>query len=162
MKRPLRLLRWAVSTAAFIACLLIATLWVRSYYSLDWVVLEWPGPSRLIVDSGHGSTKLQWSATYRGRLGLRRSSFSTFAVVDLMPVLPPESAESIGWTLPEWTRPLRSVSFSHEHVRLPDWTLMLAAAVIGAAPWLRWRFSVRGVLVLMAFIAAMFAVLIFE
>jgi hypothetical protein len=40
--------------------------------------------------------------------------------------------------------------------------LMLACATIGAAPWLRWRFSIRGVLVLMAFVAAMFAILVFE
>jgi hypothetical protein len=40
--------------------------------------------------------------------------------------------------------------------------VMLACAAVGIAPWLRWRFSVRGVLVLMAFIAAMFAILIFE
>jgi hypothetical protein len=151
-------LRRAVSIVAFTACLLFGALWVRSYYSLDWVVLEWPGPSRLIVDSTRGRTTIQWSLAY-GRLGFHHSTYSDLETFLLEPLTPPEST---GWTLPAWTQPLRTVSLAHDCLRLPHWILMLAAAVIGVAPWLHWRFSIRGVLVLMAFLAAMFAILIFE
>jgi hypothetical protein len=57
---------------------------------------------------------------------------------------------------------VRGVRLSWESILFPHWLLMLSCALIGAAPWLRWRFSVRGMLVLMAFLAAMFAILIFE
>jgi hypothetical protein len=59
-------------------------------------------------------------------------------------------------------RNLRQIRIYHHYPIFPHWVLMLACALIGAVPWLRWRFRIRGVLVLMAFLAAMFAILVFE
>jgi hypothetical protein len=91
-------------------------------------------------------------------------------------LFPSRRGQVLSWELrsnPDYTLPpgeqadlLRSLRLIRvvrgKSVALPHWVLMLACAVVGAAPWLRWRFSVRGVLVLMAFIAAMFAILVFE
>jgi hypothetical protein len=149
MKRPLRVLRWAVSIVAFTACLLMGVLWVRSYWRADQFVLPLSASRAFMAVSLGGATS--W------RLGPWRPNWSQS--MEITSVSP--GVLTLGRAV-DWMGNLRNARFSRESMRLPHWMLILACALIGAAPWMRWRFSVRGVLVLMVFLAAMFAILIFE
>jgi hypothetical protein len=45
-------------------------------------------------------------------------------------------------------------------IRLPYWLLALIAAILGALPWLRWRFSLRTMLIGMTVVAALLGALV--
>jgi hypothetical protein len=61
---------------------------------------------------------------------------------------------------PPYLLKLRQVSLSQDSFMIPHWTWMAAFGLIGAAPWLRWRFSLRGLLIVTAVAAVLFAVII--
>jgi hypothetical protein len=151
MKRLLRIQRWAVSVVAFTACLLVGVLWVRSYWRAESATIPRHGTQVFIIFSHQGS--MAWYTRFHERRG-QMLSWDLRSNPDYS--LPSgEEAELLrNLRLIRWVR--------SKSITLPHWAVMLACAAIGAAPWLRWQFSVRGVLVLMAFIAAMFAILVFE
>jgi hypothetical protein len=149
--RALKLTRWTVSVVAFTACLLIGALWVRSYWRLEFATIPRRGTQVFILHSHQGS------ATWYTRFHVRRGKYLSWDLYSA-PIGPPFNGEQ-----PDLWYNLRLVRVvSGKSVKLPHWVVMLTCATIGAAPWLRWRVSIRGVLVLMAFVAAMFAILRFE
>jgi hypothetical protein len=151
MTRPLRILRWAVSIVGVMGVVLFGVLWVRSYWRVEFATIPRRGAQVFIIHSHEGSM------TWYTRFHVRRGELLSWDLYSA-PIGPPFNGEQ-----PDLLHNLRLVRVvSGKSVKLPHWVVMLACAAIGAAPWLRWRFSVRGVLVLMAFIAAMFAILIFE
>jgi hypothetical protein len=151
MTRSLRILRWAVSLVGVIGVALFGVFWVRSYWRADSATIPRRGTQVFIIFSNQGS--MAWYTRFHERRGQKLSW---------------ELRSNPGYILPpgeqaDLSRNLRLIRVVRgKSVTLPHWVLMLACAIVGAAPWLRWRFSVRGVLVFMAFIAAMFAILIFE
>jgi hypothetical protein len=146
-----QLLRWAVSVAAFTVCLLVGVLWVRSYWRAESATIPRRGTQVFIILSREGSTS--WYTRFSERRG-QLLSWDLWSA----PLAPPIIREQ-----PDLWHNLRLVRIvPGKSVVLPHWIVMLVCGLIGVAPWLRWRFSVRGVLVLMAFLAAMFAILIFE
>jgi hypothetical protein len=155
--RALKILRWAISIVALTACLLSGALWVRSY---------WWGDDFIGTSSRKIGTSIlrqrQWTVvSVEGRTiwdGFpfpRRGTawrVESSSLAPRPPRMPPR----------DLVRNLRQIRIYHHYPIFPHWVPMIACALIGAVPWLRWRFNIRGVLVLMAFIAAMFAILVFE
>jgi hypothetical protein len=141
--RALKLLRCTVSVVAFTACLLLGLLWVRSYWQAD-DIFSMPS-HRQVVHSMIGSLGFIDSPDgWRFRI-------ESESVVDLTEGLEIDRIRALRW-----------VRLSGRVRVTPHWFWMVLFGAVGAAPWMRWRFSVRGVLVLMAFLAAMFAILVFE
>jgi hypothetical protein len=118
-------------------------LWMRSYWRAD-DIFSMPSHRQVVhsmigsiafIDSPHG-----W-----------RYKVESESVADLTEGLEINRLRNLRW-----------VRLSGRVKVTPHWFWMILFGVAGAAPWLRWRFSVRGVVVLMAFVATMFAILILE
>jgi hypothetical protein len=132
--RKLRI-AWAVGCG--IACLLLIALWVRSYTALE----SWQGRA------GGGVAHIQMA---RGRVvyfklsrlhdpGYYRVPFKNFGATTELerPIVGSMTrCKVLGKTMPIFV--------------LPFWSLALCiaiAAAINVAPWLRWRFSLRTLLI---------------
>jgi hypothetical protein len=156
MARPriLRFLRIAVSAAFGILCLLLIPLWVRSYWWRDEII-------------GHISeTRLVECNSVSGTLALGTS---------VWPSLPPPYTDYVPWKVgsfrvdeegetwfagerlnSNWEFYLAVPPNQESAVFAPHWFLVLLAAALAIAPWikeLKWRFSLRTLLLAMTLVA---------
>jgi hypothetical protein len=126
----LRYLRIAVSAACLIACVLLTTLWVRSYWWFD------------SLDTG--KTPVGWSVdTFQGQFPIQRQQLSSNPYWDFRsdPVLVKHTDEG-----PSFLGFYLDGSLSDWVVFVPFWFPVLVTAILGilaALPWIRWRFSLR-------------------
>jgi hypothetical protein len=118
-------------TAAFgILCVLLIALWVRSYDRLDNVTWVYDPPHAVRIFSWPGSV----------------------CVVLLYNVDPSEPIFgcTIGVDTIEWYTNYRIATASTKNafgVHLPYWMLLLGCSTIGGVPIVKWRFSVRSLLI---------------
>jgi hypothetical protein len=138
MKPVFRYLRIAFSATCLIVCVLLIVLWLRSYWRDDSVsycnASVWIG-----VDSKRGLGGLLWTKMDQ-----------------------PPPADLAGWRVR--SLPLR---VDNPYVKFPRWhwdkqsgiiwipigLLVLASTALAAVPWLRWRFSLRTLLIAMTLVA---------
>ena len=146
----MRILRWAVSLLGVMGVVLFGVLWVRSIWWFDELSIPLRGNRRI------------WGTSIKGGIacGVEPGASSSEGIVAY-------AFPSDMWPEADWRQLARRVHFSNIDfsivtVLFPHWLMMLAFGVIAAAPWLRWRFSVRGVLAFMAFVAVLFAVVELE
>jgi hypothetical protein len=136
----LNYLRIAVTAICFSACVLLVALWVRSYWWTD--IVTWGlanGPGYMF---GSSSGELS-AARFRSRDG----------------------AVSLGWHA--WTNPADgkrawSTSKSSNFIgirygtfftAIPQWFVVTACAAAASAPWMRWRFRLRTLLIATTLVA---------
>jgi len=136
-----KFLRIAVTALSLAACLTIVTFWVRSKSTRDVVYGWFPFPGYLQLDSNRSCIKLianlehqdaSWKFDSSPLEALLRSWY--FSVV---------SHPDYGWWL---------------DLTVPHWLPALLFAMLAAAPWMKWRFTVRGVLVATTIVAAILGV----
>jgi hypothetical protein len=133
-----RKLRIAWSVAWGVVAMLLCVLWVRSRYTFDFVNVPLPGTSGLYVMSREGG------------LG-----FLVGQVRDVWSIgtLPPPSPIS---SLP-YKRALGFLQYLKTagaiRVRAPHLLFLLLSAAAISAPWLRWRFSLRTLLIATTLVA---------
>jgi hypothetical protein len=159
MNRPhiLRLLRIAVSVVCLGACALTIAVWVRHFG----VRLDQRKP---ILEVGN-------FAVYSSR-GLILAMKAPFVEID------PTYAARVSYVIPRRFQvtpsepPIRDPNMSQGGVRVaiwsrgiwaiqaPCWLLVIITAVIGAAPWLRWSFSLRTLLMVTAFVAVVLGLVV--
>jgi hypothetical protein len=148
-----RKLRIAWSVAWGVVALLLCVLWVRSYWWADNLYIKVPDPQRnLIIFSGLGGTiwytneypswSPAWTHTY-----WRTQSNTVAAETEGIDVLWFHSLYRF-----EFFNPPREPYWSRQLV-LPHWFLITAFTAIAAAPWLRWRFSLRTLLIVTTLVA---------
>jgi len=137
-----RKLRIAWSIVCGIACLLLIALWVRSYLRIDWV---------FYLDSSSYTNV----ASARGNVGIWYDS-------------PPPAVLLLnlakGWHFTSDPTPPPSRGIwrpSMNTVWIPHWVLVAICAVFGAAPWLRWRFSLRTMLVATTLVAVVLGAIVY-
>jgi hypothetical protein len=137
MHRFLRHLRIALSAACLIACGLLIALWVRSYSQTDYLNRQ-SAPS-FLVQSQRGQLTGMSGLPDRIRLQLLSGQMH----------FEPAKASSP----PVWgfgvCRPVGSMSLFF----LPHWSVVLLISALGGIVWLRWRFTLRTLLVAMALVA---------
>jgi hypothetical protein len=135
-----RKLRIAFSATCLIACVLLIALWVRSY---------WNG-------AGKGYFNSLPDVCSRSTNG-----FVFFVQWDPPPVNQPDMPQVVLWSEPlQRTKPLDFgpahtltgfsfgwVSSSFWHLQMPYWFLVAITASFAAIPWIRWRFSLRTLLI---------------
>jgi hypothetical protein len=150
----LRYLRIAVSVVSLVACVLLIGLWVRSYYFQDSCYGNIPGtdfisagsqlgylfaifndePSR---DWSFGETPLPneiWRKIYR----------------DNPPTQPPNwLGLGVSYQNPPYVT-----------LCVPYWLLVLLSTLLTSTPWLRWRFSLRTLLIATTLIAVVLGVIV--
>jgi hypothetical protein len=136
-------MRIAFSAVCGISCLLLIVLWVRSYWWRQTF-------NRLTPNESY-----QEIASDSGRLSLR-SQYQPFA--DVGPIdweyeaYPPTFLEAPGlWFV--WNEKELSVV-------IPHWFAMLFTLVLGVLPWLRWRFSLRTLIIATTLIAVVLGLVV--
>src|SRR5262245_36091813 len=149
MDRPRRFwwLRFAASAAFVMLCLLIAASWVRSYWAYDTLTLVQP---KTPVYYGVGAAQ-----------GV------------LMFVLPTD--KTLLAKFREWQWQLNTLTFqsialptkfgfaffrdsTEVDLAVPHWFALLLSAALAALPWLRFRFSLRTMLIVTTLIALLLAI----
>ena len=134
-----QLLRIAVSMLCLAACVVVVSFWMRSR-NLQEAVYGAVFPSRaLVVASDRGTLR---SYTIRTTRLTRNPLYGT---VSLCHYCCHDGAECAVLC----DDPARRVE-----IAMPHWAAMLFPATFAAAPWLRWRFSLRTLLVGTTIIAA--------
>jgi hypothetical protein len=136
MRTVLRYLRIAFSAFCVTACLLLIILWARSYFGMDRLQVPWLGMQTLSFYSFQGKFTFD-AAGDPGR------SFSW---------LDTDYRHSFDANVRAWSWDVPKGSGS-EALLLPYCLPVLLFATLAAAPWLRWRFSLRTLLVGMTLVA---------
>jgi len=123
----LKYLRIAATVVCLTAGVLLIALWARSYVKRDTLLAPIPGPNGGVeAISGRGRLTVLWRFRDNRAWPLRLHSVDARWV-------------DLGCT--------NRYEFAAD---LPHWNLAVAALAIAAAPWLRWRYSLRTLLVAMA------------
>jgi hypothetical protein len=149
MKRStiFHLLRIVASVACLLACGLLTTLWVRSYWRFDslYHVTGSRFPSKDLITaycSNKGS--LSRHLVYRDRGASARG----WRLVCRSNV---ESSEWIGQSIYVWHGLVSSPN--NVPIHIPHWCLVALIATLAATPWMSWRFSLRTMLLATALVA---------
>jgi hypothetical protein len=144
----LRYLRIAFSAFCGLACVLLVVLWVRSYSVNDGLY--------------RGQSQVIGIVSYGGVVEFGRFDNQV-----------PKVKLSKGWNVfsdrvhpddeLEMTYYIRRAEWPFgECLIVPYWIPVLSAAMIAAAPWFRWRFSLRTLLVAMTVVAVVIGVIVAE
>jgi hypothetical protein len=129
-----RYLRIAFSATCLIACVLLIVLWVRSQHHLD----SANGPllgKELIATSRNGGVALGWG----------NRSISKWHVKHVKE--PTSSREGYTYVLGF------GVNAAIPAIFVPHWFTVLLSAFLAIAPWLRWRFTLRTLLIATTLVA---------
>jgi hypothetical protein len=136
----LHYLRIAVTALCLTACVLLVALWARSYWWMDIATLGLSSGPGYMFGSMNGEVS---AAKFPSR----------------------EGAVSLGWHA--WSNPAGgrrawSTSDSSEFAgfrygtffaAMPHWLAILLMSLLGGVPWIRWRFSVRILLIATTLVA---------
>src|SRR4051794_30867623 len=131
-----RKLRIAWSVFWGLACVLLIVLWVRSY---------WHGEGLLIPLRNYDGMRL---ASFRGRIGFEPDPRPTRWEWRIEPA----TAPNFDWDRWERNTPQWIVG-QNDRVLVPHWFPLIVAGSLSAAPWLRWRFTLRTLLIVTTLVA---------
>jgi hypothetical protein len=138
-----RKLRIAWSVTCGIACVLLIVLWVRSYTRRD----RWETPANSTTVSVE-STLGRVSVFHAPGDGTWTWHKSTEPDDTYLFGAEKEQAWHTGFAgFAVYT------TFGHRTFRVPHWFFVLVSALAAAAPWIRWRFSLRTLLVAATLVA---------
>jgi hypothetical protein len=152
MRKSLRYLRIAFSVTCGILCLLLIALWVRSYNRTgDWGSvggIQWrSSQGKVLLLSPSHRFRVEPPPYYRSHTSyLHDYNAGTLTVIE--PFDGPFVLHD-GWkNRANWV------------VQAPHWFFVTLVAAFAAAPWLRWRFSLRTLLLAMTLVAVLLGVLV--
>jgi hypothetical protein len=143
MPRFLRYFRIAFSATCGIACVLLVVLWVRSYWWQDVCSVSVPSSQRLVVMSMEGKLSFRINDSHINRF----FSYKTYSVDVVFANLSRESGMSV-----EQLKK-RPRDYSRSFLVASHCVAVIGSAALAAFPWLRWRFSLRTLLIAMTLIA---------
>jgi hypothetical protein len=139
----LRYWRIAFSAACGILCLLLIALWVRSYWYSDEFRFN-------ITDNRMVWLHSMWGTASMFTMSFADPLLSEGPVIISDPIDRPMSTE--GFSLSR-----RKNAWS---VGAPLWCPALIFAALSIAPWLRWRFSLRTLLIVMTLLAILLGAIV--
>ena len=135
-----RRLRIGLSACGSIAAALLVVLWVRSYW-------RWDSVSCNSIGAGSGQGIIVLAFDSRGREGWWWTS--SYYENDIE-----ESARPLSTRAFEWKAEPGAIAVYFAH-----WLLLVPLTVLTVAPWMRWRFSVRTLLIAMTVTAMLLGVM---
>jgi hypothetical protein len=158
--RKLRI-AWSVVWGA--VALLLIGLWVRSYWWQDTLHVNYAGRDtpnytgtksvNLISAQGRiavTNKPMRWAPRIATDHSKISDTFQPFDYTDDF-----GNAPSATWLrVMRWSKP------SHTSVELPNWFLAPCFSALAMAPWLRWRFSLRTLLIATMLIAAVLGLIV--
>jgi len=145
-QRLLKTLRIAVTAVSLLVCALLIVLWVRSYFCFDDLYLHFHRFPDYSVEF------TSWEGTIS--TDVFPEIFSEGNVIEHQ-----HYAES---PRPEFIRPwfyLGSDDFYILVVFVPHWFLVTIFAAFAAVPWIKWRFSLRTLLIVLTLFAVFFGMI---
>jgi hypothetical protein len=166
----LKYLRIVVSASSLTVCVLLIALWVRSYYvPHKFIRLNKSQSVAVGILSDRGGIVV-------GRFDLGADTQLMLVKQQLMElqfVLSQPGRVPRGRHRDDVTRQAATVQQSitqyqgkmvtqmmFQRQAVPYWLLLLLAAAITATPWIKWRFSLRTLLIVMALVAVALAVIV--
>jgi hypothetical protein len=142
-----RTLRIAWSAVSGIFCLLLIVLWVRSYRHADVVYRITPGTDQTTIGSNCGSVFFsQMNITSQG-LGAPAPRGWTYELFQ------PARPATRRWVFWENKGGVIQGGVSH-------WLMIMPAAALAAAPWIRRQFSLRAVLISLTVVAVVLGLIV--
>ena len=146
MNRFLRYLRIVFSAGCGVACVLLVALWVRSYWKWDRLFYFSTSGWTVVLNSVGGDTAagIETAST--------PSSSSGFEFESLMASQLQLNSTERGFNF------IQKANMSI--VSTPYWFLVLISATIAAMPWLRWRFSLRTLLIATSLVAVVLGLIL--
>jgi hypothetical protein len=136
-----RKLRIAWSVVWGIVCLLLLLLWERSLLSVDQIVAQ---------ISAHGFIGITIEP---GALGIGISSESNVTPWTIISMPADQYIQLTTEYIESHPRIWGHLHVKPEAFILPFWFLILASMSLGTAPWLRWRYSLRTLLIAITLVA---------
>jgi len=136
-----RKLRIAWSAICAITCVVLVALWVRSYWWLDNVNFSTAGTT--VVQSFNGSLAFVYSRE------ISNPGLTTLSAKKLATLIKPIELRT-KW--PDWYFGSNQKTLT---IRLPYWFVTLLPCVLAAVPWMRWRFTIRTLLIITTLVAAL-------
>ncbi len=174
-KRPmLRYLRIAFSAVCGIICLLLIALWVRSYWRVDQLIRRGSTTTYYAFTSSQGQAFVGMSNdpglkvvfgqdwTKRG-FSLEDWYASPGTPFACFPATTPSPLNEIRLVLwPHYRKnPFVSITpgVTHHEVMVPYWLAFLLTIWLALIPWIRWRFSLRTLLIAATLIAVLLGII---
>jgi hypothetical protein len=150
MPSYLRYLRITWTVTCGIACLLLCVLWVRSYWGCDDLMVPGIKIQTLQVKS------------FRGRLTWHLFVDPQLHKLDLQ-VGP--TVDDFDWTdydnyIGNW-RWITVGGRTSESLVLPHWVFAALPAVFATVPWIRWRFTLRTLLIATTLVAVVLGLVVY-
>jgi hypothetical protein len=163
-RRRYRKLRIAWSVAWGVVAVLLIALWVRSYWWDDMLKVRMPDPQRqFMICSMLGGTRLYTtSVSPRANWNHRYWRTSTISVAAELEGLDVRWPYRFGLDR-LYTFELFSRHYNPDHSRivaLPHWMLVVTFTAFAVAPWVRWRFSLRTLLIATTLVAVVLGAII--
>ena len=143
MTRYLPYFRIAFTAVCGIACVLICVLWVRSYWWIDYGTVA----SRLEASSFYGAVRFRFA--FPPYSFEREWYYARQPAIEYFPSSSSE-LETVKRNLLTFSLP------SSQSGTMPHWFLVALSALsatFAAAPWIRWRFSLRTLLIATTLVA---------
>lgn len=133
--------------------MLLIVLWVRSYYYAELMSAPFIEHSRVNLWSHVGVLGFEWNrdsweqpyiAKLLAPLGLSVDAFRRPWVIERLPNFRIDNSWSLEYTSDELV------------AGVPHWFLLTVIATIAVLPWIKWRFSLRTLLIMMTLFALFF------
>lgn len=121
-----------------IAAVLLSVLWVRSYYKANLLMCQ--------VSRTNGFSLV----SQRGFFGI--TLFDPNDVGDRYS-MGLTTTKPTAFSPPNWEIGTHEHPYPQQHVMVPWWSVMLLSAAFAAAPWLRFRYSLRTLLIVTMLVA---------
>jgi hypothetical protein len=147
MRRKLRI---AFSVVCGILCLLLIVLCVRSYFRIDLAHCPLLPPKTLIVESTEGTIVVCVVEPAPGTTGF---SFGGWGIASLRSTnrIPIPGTPSWGVAVYQYDAA----------VKFPHWFAIIISGISAAMPWLRWRFSLRTLLITTTLVAVLLGAIVY-
>ncbi len=141
-----RKLRIAWSVACLFACVLLIALWVRNYWVVDALTSPVTTQHFIVLGSIPGAVAIGWGTGTRNW--------------KIIHPLTQDWRDATGDNVPSpvWFGVTRRGGFVA--VWIPSWFLMLVFAMLAAAPWIHWRFSLRTLLITTTLVAVLLGLIV--
>jgi hypothetical protein len=139
-----RKLRIAWSVVCGIGCVLLIVLWMRSYWYAE--VIKYP----LLG---------QWDIS---GIGTMRGALVIVVMTDARPANPKREYRllPVRETMPITWTPRRIPSNYRIEFLIPIWLIVLPLSVLSAAPWIKWRFTLRTLLIATTLVALVLGLIV--
>jgi hypothetical protein len=147
-----RKLRIAWSVAWGIACVLLIVLWVRSLNRIDCLTWHYNNAEALLVRTNPGIVTVATFVDRPAPSSVVRQVGRAWMTGWF------ESMMIRGGKMSWWFEAASTSTF--RSASAPDWFLILICCGLGSIPWLRWRFTLRTLLIATTLVAAVLGLIV--